>query len=56
MSVDRLRDSANTHSQQRGGGFKGERYIKSLSVDILPVIPFAFQVTAALAAGARRIT
>ncbi|EFL91714.1 hypothetical protein REG_1172 [Candidatus Regiella insecticola LSR1] len=25
MSVDRLRDSASTRSQQRGG-FKGERY------------------------------
>ncbi|WP_176603362.1 hypothetical protein [Candidatus Regiella insecticola] len=30
MSVDRLRDSASTRSQQRGG-FKGEWYIVSIS-------------------------
>ncbi|WP_339058282.1 hypothetical protein [Candidatus Regiella endosymbiont of Tuberolachnus salignus] len=30
MSVDKLRDSANTRSQQRGS-FKGEGYIKLTS-------------------------
>ncbi|WP_235950085.1 hypothetical protein [Candidatus Regiella insecticola] len=37
MSVDILRDSASTHSQQRGG-FKGERY--TVNADLASSLPF----------------
>ncbi|WP_141553610.1 hypothetical protein [Candidatus Regiella insecticola] len=37
MSVDRLRDSANTRSQQRSG-FKGEGYINQKRINAEPQV------------------